>query len=175
MSKKETAALEVAEVRLAGEDDEGQVTASSPYGRVDSYRTTFAPGAFRTAVGRRIPMLLGHDPNAVLGSWTVEDAEGEALQLRGRMNLAVERSREVRALVQAGDLPGISVGFRTLKDQRRAGGVREIVEAELMEASFVTFPAVPGAGVTSVRSSAPAELAAFIKAACRTAASFRSK
>src|SRR5690606_20920044 len=131
MARPETLTLQAAELRFAGDDDEGQVTAASPYGVIDSYRTVFARGAFRSAAGRRIPMLMGHDPDAILGSWTVEDAEG-ALQLRGRMNLAVERAREVRALVQAGDLPGISVGFRVTKDTRRAGGIREITEAELM-------------------------------------------
>src|SRR5690606_8899556 len=112
--------------------------------------------------GRRIPMLMGHDPNNVLGSWQVEGADN-ALQLRGRMNLEVQRSREVRALVQAGDLPGISVGFRTIKDRRGERGVRIIEEAELLEASFTVFPAVPGAAVTDIRSSAPAEeVAAFL-------------
>src|SRR5690554_6906859 len=160
--------LTAAEVRFTSDDDEGRVTASSPYGVVDSYRTTFAPGAFRSATGRRIPMLLGHDPNTVLGSWTVEAAD-DALHLRGRMNLEVQRAREVRALIKAGDLPGVSVGFRVKRDQRRPGGVREIQEAELMETSFVTFPAVPGAAVTSVRNSAPAETAAFIQAVRRAA------
>lgn len=172
---RETATLERVEVRFAGDDDEGQVSATSPYGRVDSYRTTFAPGAFRSAAGRKIPMLQGHDPDAVLGSWTVEDAEG-ALQLRGRLNLEIQRARDVRALVRAGDMGGISVGFRTLKDRRGSGGVRIIEEAELLEASFVTFPAVPGAAVTSVRHhSAPAETAAFIQAVRRAAITIRGK
>lgn len=175
MARHETLTLQAAELRFAGEEDEGQVTAASPYGVVDSYRTTFAPGAFRSAAGRRIPMLMGHDPNNVLGSWNVEDAEG-VLQLRGRMNLAVGRAREVRALVQAGDLPGISVGFRTIKDRRGERGVRIIEEAELMEASFVTFPAVPGAAVTDIRSSAPAEeVAAFLRAVRRAAVSFGAR
>src|SRR5690554_643279 len=175
MTKNETLTLQAAEIRFAGDEDEGQVTAASPYGVVDSYRTIFAPGAFRSAAGRRIPMLMGHDPNNVLGSWSVEDAEG-ALQLRGRMNLEVQRSREVRALVQAGDLPGVSVGFRTAKDRRLPGGIREITEAELMEVSFVTFPAVPGAAVTDIRSSAPAEeVAAFLRAVRRAAVSFGAR
>ena len=172
---RETLQLEAAELRFAGDDDEGQVTAASPYGRIDAYRTVISPGAFRSAAGRRLPMLMGHDPNSVLGSWNVEAADS-ALQLRGRMNLAVERAREVRALVQAGDLPGISVGFRTVKDRRGSGGVRIIEEAELLEASFVTFPAVPGAAVTSVRHhSAPAETAAFIQAVRRAAITIRGK
>jgi len=172
MTTRETFHLTTAEVRFAQDDESGEVTATSPYGVVDSYRTSFAPGAFRSAAGKRVPMLLGHDPNAIVGSWAVQDAEG-ALQLRGKLNLAVERAREVRALVQAGDLPGISVGFRTLRDERKPGGVRHITEARLMEASFVAFPAVPGAAVTSVRSSADAELAAFLRAVRRAAQSLK--
>lgn len=175
MARHETLTLQAAELRFAGEEDEGQVTAASPYGVVDSYRTVFAPGAFRSAAGRRIPMLMGHDPNNVLGSWQVEGADN-ALQLRGRMNLEVQRSREVRALVQAGDLPGISVGFRTIKDRRGERGVRIIEEAELLEASFTVFPAVPGAAVTDIRSSAPAEeVAAFLRAVRRAAVSFGAR
>src|SRR5690625_4180606 len=70
---RETLQLEAAELRFAGDDEEGRVSATSPYGRVDTYRTIIAPGAFRSAVGRRVPMLMGHDPDKILGSWEVEE------------------------------------------------------------------------------------------------------
>ncbi|MCB1379227.1 MAG: HK97 family phage prohead protease, partial [Alphaproteobacteria bacterium] len=123
---------------------------------VDTYRTEFAATAFASIEGRSIPMLWSHDPAQVIGSWSGFQVRADGLTAKGKLNLNVARAQEVRALLQAGDVSGLSIGFSTLKDERRAGGVRRITEARLHEISIVAFPAVPGSGITAVRNDASA-------------------
>jgi len=49
------------------------------------------------------------------------------------------------------------VGFRALRD-RTVGGVREVLEAALVEVSLVAMPAYAGARVTSVRDADPSRI-----------------
>lgn len=83
-----------------------------------------------------------------MGSASVE---ADGLKVRGKLNLEVQRAREVRAMLIAGDVSGLSIGFRRLKDESRAGGIRHITAARLVEISFVAVPSVPGSHVTSIR------------------------
>jgi len=131
------------------------------FNTVDSYRTEFAPDAFLGLEGRSVPMLWAHDPANVIGSWSSFQVRGDGLTAKGKLNLAVAKAQEVRSLLQAGDIRGLSIGFRTVKDERRANGVRRIVEARLHEISIVAFPSVPGSGITSVRANAHG-LSAFL-------------
>ncbi|MGE3918022.1 MAG: HK97 family phage prohead protease, partial [Hyphomicrobiaceae bacterium] len=65
---------------------------------------------------------------------------------------AVPRAREVLALMRAGAIDGLSIGFRALKAHRdRASGIRRIEKVDLWEISIVTFPMLPDARVRSVR------------------------
>src|SRR5437763_1655150 len=64
---------------------------------------------------RRIPMLFQHDPAEPVGVCPelIEDARG--LRARGRLIPDVARARELIALVRAGAVDGLSIGFRTVK------------------------------------------------------------
>src|SRR4051812_33291947 len=68
------------------------------------------------------------------------------LHVRGQLNLAVRRARELAALIADGAVDGLSIGFRTEK-ARPERGLRRLVEADLWEISLVTFPMLPGARV----------------------------
>ncbi len=140
------------EVRFAASDaDPGAIEGTAvTWGRIDSYRTTFAATAFSSAAGQRVPMLYAHSQE-IIGSWTDIAFTDQGLTVRGRLNLDVQRAREVRSLVLAGDLSALSVGFSTVKDEMRAGGVRHITEAVLHEVSIVPVGSVPGAKVHHVR------------------------
>jgi HK97 family phage prohead protease len=158
------------EVRFSAVGDDGVIEGRAVrWDTVDSYRTEFAPTAFASARGS-IPMLWSHDPANVIGSWSGIEVRTDGLTVKGKLNLAVAKAQEVRSLLQAGDVSGLSVGFRTVKDERKSNGVRRITEARLHEISIVAFPAVPGSGVTSIRTdTSRASAAAFVKA-CHTAA-----
>mgnify|MGYP001029744212 CR=1 FL=1 len=136
---------------------------------LDTYGTTFDHRAF-ASIKKRVPMLWSHRADELIGSWfnfTLSDTE---LRAFGKLNLEVQRAREIRAMLLAGDVQGFSVGFSTLKDERRANGVRHITQAILHEISLVAIPSVPGTGVTSVRfggASAAADFIAAVKSARR--------
>jgi uncharacterized protein len=160
------------EVRFSSPTDEGAIEGyATRFDVVDSYRTTFDRRAFNWD-GVAIPLLWSHDPSSVVGSVRKVTIEADGLKIEGRLNLDVQRAREVRSMLAAGDIRGLSIGFRRLKDESRAGGIRHITQAQLLEVSFVAIPSVPGSAVTSVRNhtSGHASAVAPFIIACREAA-----
>ncbi|RAI39897.1 HK97 family phage prohead protease [Rhodoplanes roseus] len=129
---------------------------ASLFGEIDQARDMVMPGAFaqtlRTRGLRRIPMLFQHDPAEPIGIWLelVEDFRG--LKARGKLIPDVARAREVLALVRAGALDGLSIGFRTVKGRvDPATRVRKLEAIDLWEISIVTFPLLAGARVRAVK------------------------
>src|SRR5256885_7798741 len=119
-------------------------------GEIDAARDMVMPGAFARTLKsrglRRIPMLFQHDPAEPVGVWLelIEDVRG--LRARGRLIPDVARARELIALVRAGAIDGLSIGFRTVKARvDPATRVRKIIELDLWEISIVTFPLLAGA------------------------------
>lgn len=131
------------------------------FGAVDTYRTSFDRNAF-VLEGRSIPLLWSHDPSQVVGSVRQISADAAGLKITGKLNLDVQRAREARSMLLAGDVRGLSIGFRRLADQPGPNGTRHITRADLAEVSLVAMPSVPGSVVTSVR--ARADLSAFTRA-----------
>jgi hypothetical protein len=123
---------------------------------VDLGEDMILQGAFRRSLRERGPagikLLFQHDPGQPIGVWLemVEDARG--LFVRGRLMSEVARAREVLALMRAGALDGLSIGFRTVKGVRDPStGVRRLEEIDLWEISIVTFPMQPEARVAAVK------------------------
>lgn len=156
------------EVRFAPPADDGAIEGVAVrFDVVDSYRTTFDRAAFAWD-GKRLPLLWSHDRHEVVGSVRSVAVEADGLKIRGKLNLEVQRAREVRAMLIEGDIGGLSIGFHRLKDEPRTGGIRHITQAALREVSFVALPSVPGSRVTSVRvhqsETGRASAAAFVEA-----------
>jgi HK97 family phage prohead protease len=174
----ERASFPAAELRfVAAEDRPGEIAGwAVRFNVTDSYRTSFDPAAFAGAPAR-LPLLWSHDPSSPIGSVTAIRQEAEGLRITGQLNLDVERAREARSLIASADVTGLSVGFRTIRDERRAGGVRHITRAELVEVSVVTFASVPGAGISSIRAPAHSRgnVAAFVAAVRRAAQTLEVK
>ena len=110
------------------------------------------PGAFartlRSRGIRRVPMLFQHDPAEPVGVWLelIEDFRG--LRARGKLIPDVTRARELLALLRAGAVDGLSIGFRTVKGRvDPATRVRKLIDVDLWEISIVTFPLLAGARV----------------------------
>ena len=160
------------EVRFAAPGEDGTLEGIAVrYGVLDTYKTEFAPSAFGPMKGRSVPMLWSHDPSTVIGSWSSVEDRGDGLAVKGKLNLDVARAREVRSLLAAGDVRGLSIGFRRLADEARQGGGRRITRAQLVEVSVVAVPSVPGSAVTSVRHQfGHASRAVAFVTACRKAA-----
>ena len=127
---------------------------ASLFGIADLGRDVVLPGAFRDSLARRgaagVRMLWQHDPAEPVGRWLslVEDHRG--LKVRGRLNLALGRAREIAAMLAEGSIDGLSIGFRVEK-ARPAGGLRRLERVDLWEISIVTFPMMPGARVEAPR------------------------
>lgn len=145
---------------------------ASLFGIPDLGRDVVAPGAFADSLARRGPggirMLWQHDPAEPIGRWLSLAEDRLGLRVRGRLNPAVARAREVASLLRAGDVDGLSIGFRVVEARReRAPPMRRLLRLDLWEISIVTFPMLPGARVEPLPREGPAPLALAIRRAAR--------
>ncbi len=161
------------------------LTSVEPSGTFEGYASLFhvedlshdviAPGAFRDTLAKRgtggIRMLYQHDPNEPIGIWEQLAEDGRGLKVKGRLLPEIVRAREVLALMKAGALEGLSIGFRTEKGVRDPrSGIRKLTKIDLWEISVVTFPMQPGATVTTIKSGARIDEAALTQGLTSAAA-----
>lgn len=90
--------------------------------------------------GEKVRMLWQHDPAQPIGVWDEAFEDMRGLFVRGRLLEDVARAREARALLEAGAVDGLSIGYRTVRAEAVAGGGRRLLELDLWEVSLVTFP-----------------------------------
>jgi uncharacterized protein len=101
------------------------------------------------ATGRAVKMLWQHDPTQPIGVWDEVREDATGLWVKGRILVEVEKGREAAALLTAGAIDGLSIGYRTVKAERDGKGQRLLSELELWEVSLVTFPMLPEARVSA--------------------------
>lgn len=150
---------------------------ASYFGLADKGGDVVVAGAYAkslaalAAAGGRVKMLWQHDPAQPIGVWdeVFEDAKG--LYVKGRLLCDVEKGREAAALVAAGGIDGLSIGYRTVRAAKNDQGQRMLSEIELWEVSLVTFPMLSEARVGSkseaLETEALRELAAVFDAAAQ--------
>jgi HK97 family phage prohead protease len=114
-----------------------------------------AAGAFGASLARTgaggVKMLCQHAADRPVGVWDEVIEDGRGLFVRGRIFEATPEGRMCAALVRAGAMDGLSIGFRTTKARPdESGRLRVLTEVELWEVSVVTFPMLPGARISSV-------------------------
>ncbi|WP_442881076.1 HK97 family phage prohead protease [Bosea sp. (in: a-proteobacteria)] len=146
------------------------LTRIEPDGAFEGYASLFRiadlgkdvvePGAFRESLARRGPagvkLLWQHDPAEPIGRWLDLREDTRGLHVRGRLSLAVARAREIHALMRDGAIDGLSIGFRSERartDPRT--GLRRLAKVDLWEISLVTFPMLPQARVSAVKTARP--------------------
>lgn len=124
----------------------------SVFDTVDNGGDIVAPGAFASALraGRKVKMLLQHDPSDVIGVWDEVEEDGRGLRVKGRILTSVRKGAETHELVKAGAMDGLSIGYRTIKSMDR-NGKRVILQADLWEVSLVTFPMNEMARIDAVK------------------------
>lgn len=146
------------EVKYAGGPpvlSEGQVIEgyASLFGLTDQGGDAVMPGAFRASLaklagkGDKVRMLWQHDPTRPIGVWDEIREDEKGLWVKGRLLPEVAQAREAAALIQAGAIDGLSIGYRTVRAERDQKGRRMLAEVELWEVSLVTFPMLPEAKV----------------------------
>lgn len=128
---------------------------ASLFGKRDQGGDVVQPGAYAVSLkalataGRRVKMLWQHDPAQPIGVWDEVREDAKGLYVKGRILSEVERGREAVALLAAGAIDGLSIGYRTLRAERNGKGQRLLAELELWEVSLVTFPMLPEARVSA--------------------------
>lgn len=132
---------------------------ASTFGNQDMVGDVVEPGAFAATIARpgRIKMLWQHDARAPIGVWEDIRETAAGLEVKGRLVLQVQRAREALALLKAGAVDALSIGFSVMRggaDFDRERGLRRIKAVELWEISVVTFPANPAARVDRIKARA---------------------
>ena len=148
---------------------------ASLFGRTDGGGDVVARGAYGGSLARlgasgiRVKMLWQHDPAQPIGVWDTVREDEAGLWVRGRILADVARGREAAALIEAGAIDGLSIGYRTLKAVRDKEGRRRLEEVELWEVSLVTFPMLAEARVGAKGDAPMAPVADDLAAALRDA------
>lgn len=147
----------VLELKALGDD--GQINGyGAVFGNRDSYGDVILEGAFKRSLAdhkrnkSRPKMFWQHDPSQPIGSWTEFVEDGKGLLVTGQLNMDVQRGREAHALLKAGDIDGLSIGYRVVKaTEDETEKVMLLKELTLVEVSVVSQPANPLATVSAVK------------------------
>jgi uncharacterized protein len=131
---------------------------ASVFDVTDHHQEIVARQAFVTSLqkwqakGRLPKMLWQHDQRKPVGLWEEVYEDEHGLFVKGRLLLDIKAGREAYALLKAGVIDSLSIGFRlvrALKDPQKK--VRVLEEVDLLEISLVTFAANPEAKITTVK------------------------
>ncbi len=150
----------------------------SVFNVIDSARDVVAPGAFAESLKVKTPKLLWqHDTTQIVGVWEEAREDSRGLWLKGRIIAETEKGRAALALLRAGALDGLSIGFETTACEwgspadyetkygcapmgHWGGGstdqIRILTGIDLWEVSLVTFPCCDPARVDHVKQAPPA-------------------
>lgn len=112
-------------------------------------------GAFQKSISKRMPKLLWqHKTDEPIGIFTEAFEDEEGLKVKGQLLIKdVQRAAEAHALLKAGAIDGLSIGFSIPSGgAEMKSGTRIIKEVNLHEVSLVTFPCNSESTVSSVKS-----------------------
>ncbi len=132
---------------------------ASVFGQADQSGDVVQTGAYRASLqrliaeGRSVKMLWQHDPSKPIGVWDEIHEDGNGLFVKGRLLPEIQGGSEALALIKAGAIDGLSIGYRTLCAEKSNNTGRLLHELELWEVSLVTFPMLPQARVTADKKS----------------------
>ncbi len=130
------------------------------FNNVDRNGDKIVPGAFAKSLERHLKagtapkMLWNHDPDHLLGVWPSLKEDSRGLNVTGKFVLETVMGSEKHALMKAGAITGMSIGYMTIADEIQ-GNVRLLKEIDLWEVSLCTFPANDNARVRAVKSDQP--------------------
>jgi len=136
-------------------DEDGEFEGyASVFNVVDNGMDVVARGAFAKSLGnRKAKMLWQHDMSQPIGVWDEMKEDERGLYVRGRILKDVQQGREAMALMKAGAIDSMSIGYVTrAASEQASGNIRQLDEVDLFEVSLVTFPMLDDAKITAVKS-----------------------
>ncbi|WP_375591591.1 HK97 family phage prohead protease [Chitiniphilus eburneus] len=132
----------------------------SVFGNVDSAREVVVKGAFlgslveRSAKGKKLPILWQHRSGEPIGVYDKVFEDDHGLRVEGRLLVRdVQRAKEAHALMKAGAVSGLSIGYYVTDDSwDEKERIRYLKQLALEEVSLVTFPANDEARIDAIKS-----------------------
>jgi len=160
------------DVKLIDVEGEFEGYASVFGGEPDAYGDVIASGAYadslakHEAMGSMPKMLWQHDAGSPIGKWKSMREDEKGLWVHGRLNMGVQRGKEAYALLKAGDIDGLSIGYKIKEySSDEETGIWTLEKIDLHEVSVVTMPASDMSLVNSVKAARAAhELTERLKA-----------
>lgn len=155
MDKKTAPLLEIKALKDSGEfEGYGSTFGGEP----DAYGDVIADGAYsdslaaHKAKGTMPKLFWQHNTSEPIGKWLEASEDTHGLLLKGKLNMDVQRGREAHALLKAGDIDGLSIGYR-IKEYSvdTDSGVWTLEKLDLIEVSVVSVGANENAVVSSVK------------------------
>ena len=143
------------EVKEVGEDGSFHGIASV-YGVEDLGGDVIDRGAFKKTIAENsvVPILWQHKSDEVIGEGIIKEHQGKIL-IDAKLDLEDETAKKAYGKMKRRLVKGLSIGFQTVKstwEEVEGRMVRHIGELKLWEVSVVTFPMLPDAQVTRVKS-----------------------
>ncbi|SCX27133.1 HK97 family phage prohead protease [Agrobacterium rosae] len=166
------------DIRFSAADDGGVFTGhAAVFDERNSFNEIVKRGAFTRTLSEhqtrniRPPMLWSHRTDEIIGVWTDIREDATGLAVTGKLITETARGKEAHALLKAGALNGLSIGFRARTAERGANGLRILTDIELVEISLVALPSAGNARIKQVRSMS--DVSAFTRAVSRTIETLR--
>lgn len=131
---------------------------ASVFNDLDEQGDRVLKGAFQASLAKchykkQMPkMLWQHDSEQPIGIWHMIREDQKGLYVEGQLLLDVQRGREAYALLKAGVLDSLSIGYQVVEAEKGGTtGERKLKKVDLFEISLVTFPANTAARITRVK------------------------
>lgn len=129
----------------------------STFGNKDLGDDIVCKGAFVDTIAQRGPrgikMLYEHNTSQPIGVWEELREDDTGLWVRGRLLIdTVEKAREAYALMKAGVIDALSIGYSVVNARKdHTQGARLLETLDLREISAVIFPMNEAARLTAVK------------------------
>ncbi len=144
---------------LKSQEQDGHFTGyASVFNITDHHGDQVLPGSFSKSLtklrgkGKMPKMLWQHDSRFPIGVWREIREDERGLFVHGQLLLDVQKGRETYALMHAGVLDGLSIGFRPVKTSKQKSSAGRILEEiDLHEISLVTFASNPEAKIIDIK------------------------
>lgn len=140
------------------------------FGNIDSYGDIIVRGAFQNFLSMNKPqnvkLLWQHDSSKPLGVYQDIQEDEKGLYVKAQLLINdVEKAAECYALIKAGAISGLSIGYTVNDNGSKFGsdGNRYLSDLKLWEISVVTFPANPEANIDAVKNMSIKDFERFLR------------